>query len=147
MKLYTYLALATLFLASCTSNRMTSSSYDDVYYTPEDDIIIVQKAPQPAPEKYTPQEPVRLSNDREAIPTEDYADVDADETDYERRIRRFRGEEFEYSYENGYAQGYQDANQDNQWSNNRNNGWNNGWYEANNWGNSQWNGNNDCVRR
>ena len=84
MKLYTYLALATIFLASCTSTRMTNTAMDDVYYTPDDDIIVVQKVPQPAPEKYTPQEPVRLSENQEAIPTEDYADVD--ETDYERRI-------------------------------------------------------------
>ena len=138
MKLYTYLALATIFLASCTTARLTTTSTDDVYYTPEDDIVIVQNAPQPAPEKYTPkapepqvQEQLAPVYDEEAMGTEDYAGVD---DDYETRIRRFRDEDFEYTYENGYAQGYQDA-----YGSNRTYGnsyYNNGY--GNSWGNDPW---------
>jgi len=93
MKLYTYLSLALLFLASCSSQRMTTTTNDDVYYTPDDDVVIVQNLPQPTPEKYTPKEPVDIVIDEDAIPTEDYADVD--DRDYERRIRQFRDEDFE----------------------------------------------------
>ncbi|MEN8731975.1 MAG: hypothetical protein ABF321_05310, partial [Bacteroidia bacterium] len=141
MKLYTYISLTALLLASCTSNRLTTTYPDDVYYTPEDDVVIVQNTPQPAPQKYTPEQPqentvntLELVYDERVIPTEEYA---GGLTDYERRIRRFRGEEFEYSYENGYVDGYRDANRNNRW----NNSWNNGWYGYDNWAYSPWYGN------
>ncbi len=165
MKLTTYLALATLFLASCTSSRFTTNFADDVYYTPADDMVVVQKMPQSTPQNYTPQTPVPRAQQQvapvyndEAIPTEDYALGDVD---YERRIRRLRGEEFEYSYERGYVEGFRDANRDNRLNSSWNNGWNtmwygnsfwarprggwhlgynnwNGWYGGNAWGNPGW---------
>ena len=110
MKSYYYITAIGLLLASCTGSRLSSTSYDDLYYTPEDDIVIVQNQAQPAPEKYTPvskpADEVRYSDDQyseEELVSDDYVDENQERVDYESSIRRFRGEEFEYNYENGYA--------------------------------------------
>ena len=139
MKLYINLALFALFTASCSTSRMTTSTYDDVYYSPSDDIRFVQYEPQPAPENYTPlitkeeNYLVEPLYNEEAIPTEDYAGIDDD--DYETKLRRFRDEDFEYSYENGYADGYSRGYGDNNYYRNP---YANSWYGYNSWNYDPW---------
>jgi hypothetical protein len=141
MKLYINIALLTFFLASCSTSRMASSSYDDVYFIPSDDIQIVQYEPQPAPQKYTPltnSEDYGNSGEllygEEPIATEDYSDT-GEEDDYETKLRRFRDEDFEYSYENGYADGYSRAFGNNNYYRNT---YTNSWYGYDSWNYDPW---------
>ena len=141
MKLNINLALFTLFMAGCSATRMTTSSYDDVYYSPSDDIRIVHNEPQRAPEKYTPLtnsddygNSVVTLYDEEPIATENYTGT-GDEGDYETKLRRFRDEDFEYSYENGYADGYSRGYGDNNYYRNP---YANSWYGYNSWNYDPW---------